>query len=631
MFRYSVAQTGRFNKRTALLALIGAAVLSTSAAAVDIAVTTDADSGAGSLREAFTNAASGDRIVFDIGAALPTITLLSDLPTVGADVSFANNNTDPVTIDRNGNGPLNFTGSLVDPTVLVVTGVTPPDIAASTATKVIGSGDVTGNLDALGAIGPGADANPGTIGTFNLTGDLNVAGAQVVLDVSASGGTTANDLINVTGDADVSGATLAPNFIGDEYSIGQTFLVLDAGTTTGTFANAGDAFALPNNPFLEAIMDPVLGADDFGFLIQDNGNTFASVVAGCNQTSAANLLDQFATSGSPPPAVVTLRTGSTEQVSAAVDQLSGTIYPALIGAEINHIQNNLESVRDRAALQRVGYPGEPVLMPWVRAYGVSAQVSRDDCLTPGYRHEIAGVELGCGVARVGAMSAHIFGHMANANVGVRGVDQHAGVDSYSMGGLVEYIGNHLYLIASGGGGVQKYGVRRLLTAFDGSEFAASTFDGQSGFGYFEFGPSYGAYCRPYLAMHATRVELDAITESGDADFALSNNGGAGDSLRGIMGFAVNKSNLTPIGLATTRLRIGWSHEYLDLSETIVSAVPSGGSLTDIGVNAGSDWAFVRTQLDWFALVGGQFTLAYEGQFNSNSSYNTLLGGVRWVY
>ena len=54
-------------------------------------------------------------------------------------------------------------------------------------------------------------------------------------------------------------------------------------------------------------------------------------------------------------------------------------------------------------------------------------------------------------------------------------------------------------------------------------------------------------------------------------------------------------------------------------------------LTDIGVNPGSDRAFLRTQLDWFTLVGGQFTLAYEGQFNSNSSYNTLLGGVRWVY
>jgi uncharacterized protein with beta-barrel porin domain len=622
-----------------LPALLGAALLAANASAVDIVVTTDADSGAGSLREAFTTAASGDRIVFDV-AGTPTITLLSDLPTVSGDISFANNNATPVTIDRNGTAALTFDGGLVDPTVLVVNtgGVPSPDadIITAAVSTVFGNGDVTGNLEVPGTIAPGANANAGTIGTFNVTGNLNLSGGSTELDLSGAGGATSNDLINVVGIADVSGATLAPNFVGSEFAVGQTFLVLDTtNPILGTFTNQASAFQLPNNPFLQAIEDGLLGADDFGFLIEDNGNPFTSVAVGCNQLSAATLLDQLRVSGTPPAAIAPLRNGSTQEVLLAYDQLSGSIYPSLIGAEINHIQNNLESVRDRVVLQFISSPGGPTWTPWVRAYGVSGEVDRDDCQTPGYRHEIGGVELGCGLSSGGPLAAHIFAHLAGGDLEIRGVDQHADIGSYRLGGLVQYVGRNMYFVAAGGGGVQDYDVRRSLTAFDGSGFVASSFDGSSQFGYFELGTAYIGPWTPYAAMHTTRVELDSITETGDADFALLNNGGEGDSLRGILGLALNRSGITPLGVATTRLRFGWMHEYFDASETFVSQVANSGTptgaLVDRGVDPGIDWGFVRMQVDLGMLLGGQFTFAYEGQFNSDSSFNALLGGTRWVF
>jgi hypothetical protein len=77
------------------------------------------------------------------------------------------------------------------------------------------------------------------------------------------------------------------------------------------------------------------------------------------------------------------------------------------------------------------------------------------------------------------------------------------------------------------------------------------------------------------------------------------------------------------------------HEYLDASETFVFQVANGGtptgSLNDRGVDPGIDWGFVRIQVDAGVLLGGQLTVAYEGQFNSDSSFNALLGGARWVY
>jgi uncharacterized protein with beta-barrel porin domain len=330
-----------------------------------------------------------------------------------------------------------------------------------------------------------------------------------------------------------------------------------------------------------------------------------------------------------------LRNGSTEELVLAYEQLSGSIYPSLIGAEINHIQNNLESVRNRVALQFISQPGAPTWTPWIRAYGVSAEVDRDDCQTPGYRHEVGGMELGCGLNLGGALTAYTFAHLASGNLDIRGVDQHADIDSYRLGGLVGYVGQNVYLVAAGGAGVQEYDVQRLLTAFDGSSFADSSFDGSSQFGYFELGANYIGPWTPYVALHTTRVELDSITETGDPDFALSNNGGEGDSLRGILGVSLKARGVTPTCVTTTRLRFGWMHEYLDASETFVFQVANGGtptgSLNDRGVDPGIDWGFVRIQVDAGVLLGGQLTVAYEGQFNSDSSFNALLGGARWVY
>ena len=611
----------------------------TRAEADDLLVTTVADSGAGSLREAMTNHASGDRIVFEIPGT-PTIILLSDLPIVAGDISFANNNPTPVTIDRNGNGSLNFEGALVNPTVLVIGtggGASPDtDITTSVGTTVFGDGDVTGNLQIPGALAPGSSATPGTVGTLNVTGDIDVSGAELQLDLSASGGATSNDLINVAGTADVTGATLVPNFVGTDFSVGQTFLLLDStNPIVGAFTNQTDAFQLPDNPFLEAIEDGGLTSDDFGFAIQDNGNLFTSVAVGCNQLSAATLLDQLQLSGSPPASLAPLRNGSTSEVLTAYDQLSGSIYPSLIGAEITHIQNNLESVRDRAVLQSDCQHNRLTWVPWIRGYGVSSEVDRDACQTLGYRHEIGGVEMGVRLHSGGALTAYTFGHLASGSLNARGVNQHADIQSYRLGGMAQYAGQNVYLVAAGGAGFQDYDVRRSLTAFVGSDFAESSFSGSSQFGYFELGANPSGPWTPYLAVHGTRVDLDPIIETGDDDFSLLNNGGAGESLRGVLGLSLEKSKPTSVGIATTRLRFGWMHEYLNASEVFVSQINNGGTptgnLTDRGVDPGIDWAFLRVQVDMGVLLGGQFTVAYEGQYNSRSSFNAFLGGTQWLF
>ncbi|MGB7328084.1 MAG: autotransporter domain-containing protein [Rubripirellula sp.] len=619
--------------RRLLLALMGAALISGNANAADVEVTTAADAGAGSLREAMTNAASGDRIVFNL-PAVSTITLASDLPAVAGDISF-NNPGPAVTIDRNAFAGLSLTGSLVDPTTLtIVTGGIPSlddDIIAGAASTVFGDGTFTGNLKIPGTLAPGASSEAGTIGTLAVTGDLDVAGAETQFDISSTTTGNTSDLVTVSGTADVTGATLAPSFVGDQYAAGQTFLVLDsANPLVGAFTNEASIFELPSNPFLEAVSDGALGADDFGFAIRDNGESFTTLVTGCNAVTAAASMDEMLASGGTPAAITALRDGGEAQSMLAISQLSGGIYASLISAEINHIQNNIESVRDRIAGQRFYSRNETRLMPWVRAYGHSGEVDRDDCDTAGYRHEVAGIELGVGVDAGNAFTSHFFAHLGTGDLYTRGSDQQAEIDSYRFGSIVHAQGDLAYLILAGGAGTQQYDVTRSLSAFAGSTAATSSFDGASTFGYLEIGRDALAGVSPYAALHGSFVELDPFSETGDPDFALSNAGTSGESLRGILGVSLlGKSHI-----ATTRLRFGWMHEYLDEAERVTSqfaTASASNALVDQGVKPGIDWGFVRTQVDIGAFLGGQASVAYQGQFNSRSSFNQLFAGSYWVF
>ena len=413
------------------------------ARAADVVVTSDADSGAGSLREAIGIANSGDVIVFDIPGPAPVIALVTPLPQLSGDISFRNDGAVNVVIDRNGNAAWQFSGGTIDPTGLnFVDGGVPSvdaDVITTADTTMIGDAIFNGNLTSPGTIAPGTTAAVGSFGTFEVSGDFDASNSTIAVDIEPG----QSDLVRVGGITTLTGALLTPTFSGDAFFAGQSFTIVDAGGIVGAFTNATDVYALPNQPFLEAIQDTALPANQFGFLIQDNGASFQTVVTGCNQTSAAIVLDELQALGTIP-AVTALRNGTADTVAMAIDQLSGSIYPSLIEAEINHIQSNIASVRDRVSLQGLdAHRAKRVF--WTRGYGVSGQASRDDCRTIGYRQEIGGLELGMGLRGVNGWSFYTFAHMADTVINSREVSQQADVESYRIGGLVEYRrGDSLY-------------------------------------------------------------------------------------------------------------------------------------------------------------------------------------------
>ncbi|GAB5513737.1 MAG: hypothetical protein Rhob2KO_14620 [Rhodopirellula baltica] len=613
-------------------------MLSAKANSADIIVSSDSDSGAGSLREAIGTAASGDRIVFDIPGGA-TITLLSDLPTITDTVTFANDNIAAVIIDRAGFGPINFTGGTIDLGELNLIGVG-PDITLAPATTLIGDADqVTGDVTASGVIAPGADSNTGTVGTLFITGDLDATDSTIQVDIL--GDVPSNDLIDVTGNVIVTDSTLVPTFAGSNYSAGDTFSVIEAtGTVTPAFANASEVFELSSNPFLEATINTLPSSVDL--VVRDNGVTFVSVLEGCNQLAAAAELDRLRL-GAPPAtagqlaAITSLRDGTATGVRNAVNQLSGTIYTSLVDGQIQQIQNNIHGFRDRIVFHSDSANEVGRWSPWARAYGSSMSVDADECLTLGYRQESAGVDLGTGRMWASGIGVHGFARLGATDTHLRGGNQNADTDSYRFGGSAQYLGEVIYLIGAGGFGFQDYSAERSLSAFGAGESASSQFDGSDQFAYVEAGTALtgvDSVLLSFVSLQGIRVETDAVTETGASEFGLSVNGMDEDSIRSMVGLSFSKSNMTGIGMATTQIRGGWLHEFGDTTRVAATRLTDATVQSDFAVQSadtGRDWLSVGGQVDWAILFGGQLTLAYQGNLNDRSAFQSGLVGARWLW
>lgn len=614
-----------------LLASLLALTSHSAVQSADIIVTSTNDSGAGTLREALTTAVSGDRIVFNIpGGGTQTITLASPLPNVTRNVTFSNPGS-LVSINRGVNAGLNIVGSVVNPTGLSFTpaGVT-NDISATPTSRIFGSGEVIGNVQSNGTIAPGTTAAAGSIGTLTVTGNLDASNSTIELDVTGDT-TLLNDQIIVTGTTDISGATLNPIFRGSNYEIGDTITVLESdGALTGDFVDTGE-FQLQNNPFLEA-EDAKVG-NEIRLTIQDNELNFAQVVQGCNNIAAAAAFDEIRSL----PGLDVLRNGSTQQVATVVNQLSGSIYANLLDAEIQHMQMNLNSIRDRVVME-LDHPRDlDITKAWARGYGMDGQVGVDDCLTEGYHQQTGGLELGAARFNTNGLAIHGFAHLANSDLNNGDAGQNADIGSYRGGGAIQYVGARAYAVGMAGGGGQTYDVQRSLAAVPGASSVESSFGGLSRYGYVELGTMLGGgptLWLPHIGLQSLYTDIDSAREDGDANFGLNVNGNDFNSLRSLVGIDLQQSAPTELGPATTRIRVGWFHEYLDDNITLANQFQSADATTPFtsdSVDAGRDWASIGVQLDWMTIFGGRLSGGYQGFYNSDTTFHLGTIGSTWMY
>ncbi|WP_047815093.1 autotransporter family protein [Rhodopirellula islandica] len=604
--------------------------------AEDIEVVNLNNTGTGSLREAISNATAGDRIVFNIPGG-GTIALGSDLPEITDNVSFTNQNVAAVIIDRAGNGPISVTGGTIDFGELqIAAGGLSPDIEMSAAATLIGNADqITANIQAAGTIAPGDSSAAGSVGELIINGDLDATDATLQVDVNGAG--SPNDLVRVIGNGTVTDATLTPNFVGSNYSIGDTFTVFSAtGGLAGALTNPAEVFQLSSNPFLEAIINS--NPNDLTLLIQDNGESFTSVLDGCGQLGAVTEIDRLRTAGTVTQmsAIGNLRSSSSLGVSQAVGQLAGAIYPSLVDAEINEVHNSLSGIRDRVLLQQTDLDSSGHWSPWVRGYGMTLDTSVEGCMAEGYRRKVGGIELGTGYLAASGLGAHGFAQLGAADTDMNTLGQGADTDSYRFGGTVQYVGEWLYGYGAGGYGFQDHSIHRGMSSLEPGTSADGESDGTAQFGAVEIGTVHRGQnwlWLSFVSLQGVQADADGETETGDSEFVLTSSDVDGESLRSMVGVSLAGTNQTGLGPATTQLRFGWLHEFLDDQQSGIHEVQAVAPTEFLvqSANTGRDWLSIGTQLDWGFVLGGQFTLAYQGNLNSDSTFQSGMVGTRWIW
>ena len=627
------------------LAVVSALAIGSGVHAATLTVTNTNDLGPGSLREALGNAIADDLIEFDAALAGQTILLLSPLNTFTENLTI--NSTAALGLTISGSslvlngaatlsliGDTNYVGDLqVAVGTVVVSGTISGDTTVQSGGRLGGSGTINGVTTSVGTLNAGTGMNE--IATLSFADNLTINGGTMQVDINAGGTVPGvnNDLYTVDGDVVIDGATLEVNTVPASYVDGATYTFLTAtGTITGTFGNFIDDL-----PFFALSM--FYNVNSVSFRLNDVNASFEQIATGCNQASVGAYLDFFKPTaiGDLNDVIDALRRSNTSQIQMGLDQLGGQIYPTLVSSQLQHTTFSVAMLRDQLVLDTFHRQSKEGSRAWIRGYGIGGDTDQDDCGTKGYNYSLGGTEIALQRGFESGLELGVFTNLSWSRIETNGLAQQADVDSYQLGGNIQYTGNYAYGLGIGGAGYQQYDVNREISLAGGlaDRTASSNFDGQQAFGYFESGlmlPTGSITWVPHSSMQYVTVDQGSIRETGADSVNLVGQSLSTDSLRSILGLSIQSSGPTPLGLATTKLRLGWMHEYLDTNERFEAKfIGETRSFEVQGVDLGQDWAVIGGNLQWALFNYTTAIFAYQGQVNSTQSLHTGALGleVRW--
>ncbi len=642
------------------------------ASAADLRVTNNNDFGAGSLRQAILEAQPNDRILFDGSLANSTITLTAPLgsfdPSLTIDGSAApglkiegailasaaagmlnlggNATYTSAQITSNTtfiqNADLTFDGGSISGDATIANGATVAmNGSVSGVTNLAaggtltGSGTLTGNTISSGTVNAGA---AGAVGTLNFGSDLTVNAGSLQVDIDGGGAVpvagTHNDVYQVAGDAQLNGGIVEITAQPSAYIDGASYRFLSANSVTGSFDGITNNFAFYDTTLIYA-------PDSVSFRLDDNGIPFADIGETCNQISVGAYLDSIRSRGAVDPAldevILGLRGSTTATALTGLDHLGGQIYAYLPTIQMQHTSFTLAMLRDQLLTDRLyRLPDEPT-RGWVRGYGIGGGADADACGTHGFNYSLGGTEFALQRGFGDGLDVGLFTNLGWSLVKTDEVDQRSDVASYQYGLSLQYLGEYGYVLGIAGGGNQNYNVRRGISDAEGllTSAAESQFDGTQGFGSIEYGKllQHGPVSWiPHLTMQYVTVNQDRIHEAGAGPVDLVGNSIDADSLRSVLGMSIQQAGPTAIGPATTKLRFGWMHEYLDTEQVFVSSFRDEIETVSVsGMDLGRDWAVMGLNLEWSVLPNLTTVLGYQNQFNERQSLHTGSGGLeaRW--
>ncbi len=449
------------------------------------------------------------------------------------------------------------------------------------------TGNITGTLGGTGTIGStnisGGVLAPGngSIGTFTVQGNLGLD-ATTTYKVKLS--PTSTDLTNVTGTANLGGATVNANFAAGSY-VAKKYTILNAtGGVTGTFNPTVTSNSSSVGATLSYDANDVFLTTELLFGIPHSING--------NQQAVGNALTNFFNANGGIPAVFASltpagltqasgegATGSQQTGFSAMNQFMGVMTdPFLAGrggsvsaggassyAEQDGARGAYASMPMKAAqlydarwsVWAAGFGGSQTT-DGNTAQGSSTATSRifGTAVGADYRFSpstIAGFALTGGGTNFAA---------ANGLGGGRS-------DLFQAGAFVRHDNGPAYVSAALAYGWQGVTTDRTVT-ISGTDslhasFNANTWSGRLEGGYRYVVPSFGGLgLTPYAAAQVTAFDLPAYAEkaiAGASTFALAYGSRTATDSRSELGLRTDKSYAVSNGIMTLRGRAAWAHDF----------------------------------------------------------------------
>ncbi len=516
---------------------------------------------------------------------------------------------------------------------LAVAGIVNGTTSIVSGGSLSGNGTLSGDTTTNGSLSAGSAT--GDIDTLNFGNNLTIGGGTVRVDINAAGVAPGanNDLYDVTNNTTITGGTVAVNALNGAYASGMTYTFLTSGgTVTGTFAGISDNFA-----FFDAVL--VYGANNVSLRLDDSGTTIADVATTCNQVSIGNYLESLrgTATGDLSDVIAALRSSTIQAAQTGLDQLGGQIFPSLVSAQLQQTTFTMAMLRDQLILDAFYRPTSAPARGWIRGYGAGGDADEDDCGTRGFNYRLGGTEIALQRGFGNNLDLGLFTNLSRSEIETTGIAQGADVDSYQFGGSSQYVGERFYLLGIGGFGYQQMQTHRSIQmpGGTGNRVARSNFDGSESFGLFEVGRIIGdntTIWGPYASAQFISLDQDQIKESGADSVNLNGEAIEAESLRSVLGLSVQQTAPTSLGQATTKLKLGWMHEYLDTRENFVSSFAGQTERVTIGgIDLGSDWAVLGANLQWSVFRYTTLLAGYQGLVNTTQSLHTGALGLeaRW--
>jgi len=537
---------------------------------------------------------------------------------------------------------------------LVVNGSITRDSTVNAGGTLAGTGAV-GNVAVTG--GTLAPGNPGAIGTLAINGSLSFTAASTYLvQISA----TAASLANVTGAANLGGATVNANFISG--TVQKQYKILHA--TGGLGGTTFNPAVVSNMPTINA----TLSYDAANNVFLNIGVNFTPSGGGLNinQQNVANTLTNFfnSTGGIPAafagltPAGLTIASGElgTGIIQSAINAdgqfLNLMLDPTVAGrssgfAKAGSVAQYTDgddvdayaSMRPATAREREAFAmatkaplwSQPInrWSVWTAGYGGSAQVG--------------------GNAVVGSqdLTARVWGGAAGADYRISmdtlvGFSLGGGGLNYSLANAMGtgtadvfqagVYGRHnfgpAYVAAALAYGWHDVTTNRTVApgGFDQLQgrFKADTFSARFEGGYRFTTPLIGI--TPYAAAQVTNFNLPNYSEvslNGGGLFALNYAAQSLTDTRSELGLRTDKSYAMQNGVLTLRGRAAWAHDYNpSRAVTALFQTLPGTSFVVNGARVDADSALVSASAEMKWLNGFSIAGTFDGEFSGNvTSYS----------